>query len=145
MTKYSKRLRGVHGLIISALERDAKEGRPARGEMAAELKVAIAEQYDSHAAMSGPAQVEGDGEAVYQRQPSDHAALLEAFDSGRRAAQADAAEEIGRLREGLARCRHQASYSIGCEDALRIQLGKVRDVANEALAAHHKTEQDQEQ
>lgn len=79
MTRYSKRLRGVHGLIISALERDAKEGRPARGEMAAELKVAIAEQYDSHAAMS------------------DHAALLEAFDAGRRAAQ----EEVHRLRSWI--------------------------------------------
>lgn len=77
-------------------------------------------------------------------QPAPDTALLEAFDAGMRAARADDAEEIGRLREGLARCRHQASYSIGCEDALRIQLGKVRDIANEALAAHHKTEQEQE-
>lgn len=39
------------------------------------------------------------------------------------------------LVEALARCRHQASYSIGEEDALRIQLGKVRDIVNETLSA----------
>lgn len=42
------------------------------------------------------------------------------------------------LVEALERCRHQASYSIGEEDALRIQLGKVRDIVNEALAARRK-------
>ena len=55
------------------------------------------------------------------------------------------APEVAMLIEALSRCRHQASYSIGEIEALEIQLGRVRDIANEALAAHHKTEQEQEQ
>lgn len=41
--------------------------------------------------------------------------------------------EKTQLREDLARCRHQASYSIGDSDALKIQLEKVRGIANESL------------
>lgn len=41
---------------------------------------------------------------------------------------------IGRLREDLARCRQQASYSIGDVDALRSQLNKVREIANDSLS-----------
>lgn len=53
------------------------------------------------------------------------------------------APDVAGLVEALERCRHQASYSIGGEDALRIQLGKVRDIVNETLsdlAAHRKQE-----
>lgn len=46
--------------------------------------------------------------------------------------------EVAKLVEALSRCRHQASYSIGEIEALEIQLGRVRDIANEALAAHRK-------
>lgn len=49
------------------------------------------------------------------------------------------APEVAMLVEALSRCRHQASYSIGGEDALRVQLEKVRDIVSEtlhALAAH---------
>lgn len=42
------------------------------------------------------------------------------------------------LVDALCRCRHQASYSIGEIEALEIQLGRVRDIANEALAAYRK-------
>lgn len=46
-----------------------------------------------------------------------------------------AAEEIERLVEALVSCRHQASYSIGCEDALRNQLNKVREIVNDTIKA----------
>lgn len=49
--------------------------------------------------------------------------------------------DVARLVEALSRCRHEASYSIGGEDALGIQMGKVRDIVSEtlsALAAHRK-------
>ncbi len=45
-----------------------------------------------------------------------------------------AADEIERLLEDLARCRHQASYSIGDNEALKAQLEKVREIANESLS-----------
>lgn len=41
--------------------------------------------------------------------------------------------ECERLAEGIARCRQQASYCIGNEEALKNQLSKVRDIANEVL------------
>lgn len=41
--------------------------------------------------------------------------------------------QVHDLKEDLARCRHQASYSIGNEEALANQLAKVREIANEAL------------
>lgn len=41
--------------------------------------------------------------------------------------------EVAELREALARCRHQASYTIGGADALSGQLRKIREIANEAL------------
>ena len=37
-------LRQIHGLILNALDRDAAEGKAARGEMAQELRAAIAAQ-----------------------------------------------------------------------------------------------------
>lgn len=40
---------------------------------------------------------------------------------------------IAELEEGIARCRQQASYFIGNEEALKNQLSKVRDIANEVL------------
>lgn len=43
--------------------------------------------------------------------------------------------DITQLVEALARCRHEASYSIGGGDALSIQLGKVRDIVNQTLSA----------
>lgn len=45
------------------------------------------------------------------------------------------AADVTQLVEALARCRHEASYSIGGEDALRIQLEKVRDIVNQTLSA----------
>lgn len=39
------RLRSVHSIILNALDRDAGEGRAIRGELAAELRAAIAEQW----------------------------------------------------------------------------------------------------
>lgn len=45
-----------------------------------------------------------------------------------------AADEIARLIEDLARCRHQASYSIGDSEALKVQLEKVREIVNESLS-----------
>lgn len=45
-----------------------------------------------------------------------------------------AADEIERLIEDLARCRHQASYSVGDSEALKVQLEKVREIANESLS-----------
>lgn len=44
-----------------------------------------------------------------------------------------AANEIERLREDLARCRHQASYCIGESEALANQLRKVREIVNDSL------------
>lgn len=35
-------LRAIHALILNALDRDAEEGKTARGEMAAELRAALA-------------------------------------------------------------------------------------------------------
>ena len=35
-------LRPIHAMILNALDRDAEEGKAARGEMAAELRAAIA-------------------------------------------------------------------------------------------------------
>ena len=43
--------------------------------------------------------------------------------------------DVAQLVEALSRCRHEASYSIGGEDALGIQLGKVRDIVSETLSA----------
>ena len=40
-------LRQIHGLILNALDRDAAEGKAARGEMAQELRAAIAAQAQS--------------------------------------------------------------------------------------------------
>jgi hypothetical protein len=45
------------------------------------------------------------------------------------------APEVAMLVEVLSRCRHQASYSIGGEDALKVQLEKVRDIVSETLHA----------
>lgn len=45
-----------------------------------------------------------------------------------------AAAEIERLIEDLTRCRHQASYSVGDNEALKVQLEKVREIANESLS-----------
>lgn len=42
--------------------------------------------------------------------------------------------QIADLKESLARCRHQASYSIGDDEALKRQLAKVREIVNEVLA-----------
>lgn len=42
---------------------------------------------------------------------------------------------VAGLVEALARCRHQASYSIGDNEALSRQLAKVRNIVNEALDA----------
>ena len=42
-----------------------------------------------------------------------------------------AADEIERLLEDLARCRHQASYSIGDNEALKAQLEKVREITSD--------------
>lgn len=42
-------------------------------------------------------------------------------------------ERVKELEEGIARCRQQASYCIGNEEALKNQLSKVRDIANEVL------------
>ena len=46
----------------------------------------------------------------------------------------DYENEIAELKEALARCRHQASYSIGDGEALSNQLAKIREIVNEALA-----------
>ena len=43
--------------------------------------------------------------------------------------------QVEQLREDLARCRHQASYSIGGVEALQEQLSKIRIISNTALAA----------
>lgn len=43
---------------------------------------------------------------------------------------------VSALVEALARCRHQASYTIGSVEALSGQLNRVRDIANEALATY---------
>ena len=51
--------------------------------------------------------------------------------------------EIMRLTEDLYRCRTQASYIIGSEEALKNQLNKIRDIATESLN-HHKTVTKQE-
>ena len=40
---------------------------------------------------------------------------------------------IGRLREDLARCRHQASFCIGNEEGLKQQLEKIRIIANQSI------------
>lgn len=40
----SRNLRAVHVMILNALDRDAVDGKAARGEMAAELRLAISEQ-----------------------------------------------------------------------------------------------------
>ena len=40
---------------------------------------------------------------------------------------------IGRLREDLAACRHQASFCIANEEGLAKQLRKVREIANQGL------------
>lgn len=48
------------------------------------------------------------------------------------------APEVAMLVEALCRCLHEANYSIGCEDALKAQLEKVREIANDALSAYHK-------
>ena len=50
---------------------------------------------------------------------------------------------IAELEAALYQCLHQASYSIGEEDALSIQLGKVRDIANEALTAYREKGENQ--
>lgn len=47
-------------------------------------------------------------------------------------------EYIHELREGLARCRHQASFSIGCQESLSLQLEKVRNITNEYLNDENK-------
>lgn len=47
---------------------------------------------------------------------------------------------ISRLREDIARCRHQASYSIGDIDALKSQLNKVREIATESLRQEQTSE-----
>ena len=44
-------------------------------------------------------------------------------------------KQISELTEALARCRHQASYSIGDNDALARQLNLVREIVDEALKA----------
>lgn len=44
--------------------------------------------------------------------------------------------DVSALVEALARCRQQASYTIGNEVALSDQMHKVREIANEALAAY---------
>lgn len=49
-----------------------------------------------------------------------------------------AAPDVAGLVEALAKCGHQASYTIGCIEALQNQLNKIREIANEALAAHRK-------
>lgn len=90
----SPNLRAVHAMILSALDRDAADGKAVRGEMAAELRSALSEQ-----------------------QPAP-----------------DVSELVG----ALCRCLHEANYSIGCEDALKAQLEKVREIANDALSAYHK-------
>ena len=46
--------------------------------------------------------------------------------------------DVSALVEALARCRQQASYTIGDIEALQNQLNKIRDIANEAIAAHRK-------
>ena len=46
---------------------------------------------------------------------------------------AEAASRIEELREALALCRHQASYSVGDSNALSIQLSKIRKTVSEAL------------
>jgi hypothetical protein len=46
--------------------------------------------------------------------------------------------DVTQLVDALCRCLHQANYSIGCEDALKAQLEKVREIANDALSAYHK-------
>ena len=48
------------------------------------------------------------------------------------------APDVTALVEALARCRHQASYTIGGIEALQNQLNKIRDIANEALSAYRK-------
>ena len=48
------------------------------------------------------------------------------------------APDVGVLVEALARCRQQACFTIGGIEALQNQLNKIRDIANEALAAHRK-------
>lgn len=45
-----------------------------------------------------------------------------------------AADEIERLIEDLERCRHQASYSVGDSEVLKVHLEKVREIANESLS-----------
>jgi hypothetical protein len=40
---------------------------------------------------------------------------------------------ITQLEEALGNCKHQASFCVGSEEALRNQLAKVREIANEAL------------
>lgn len=42
-------------------------------------------------------------------------------------------KDVAELEEGIARCRQQASYCIGNEEALKNQLSRVRDIANEVL------------
>lgn len=41
--------------------------------------------------------------------------------------------KVADLEEDLSRCRHQASYSIGGEEALKGQLAKIREIVNERL------------
>lgn len=41
---------------------------------------------------------------------------------------------VAELEDGVARCRHQASYYIGEKEALKNQLMRVRDIANEVLS-----------
>jgi hypothetical protein len=42
VTAERDRLRPIHAMILNALDRDAEEGKTARGEMAAELRAALA-------------------------------------------------------------------------------------------------------
>lgn len=40
---------------------------------------------------------------------------------------------IGRLRNDLARCRHEASYLFNDADVMRAKLNKIKKIANDSL------------
>lgn len=73
--------------------------------------------------------VPGLTEALRQYQHNDGSGLVFGYDK------LLVDQYVAQLVEALARCRHEASYSIGEEEALSIQLGKVRDIVNQTLSA----------
>lgn len=153
--KISRELRPVLSMILNALDRDAAEGKAARGEMAAELRALLATPPADTADMGGQA-----GEAALQEWARDrfsfagrykgpiygntdwataramHADLLGFY------AQRDAQhrQQAGKLVEALRKIHFRADCFVEDDMDMRVpSIEAIVRIADEALADWEKT------